>query len=169
MILAAHIIAAAAATKPVFQNPGLVFLFAVLSHYLLDIIPHWDYSLNAVKKDKNNTLINAEIIPDKKLIRNDLLKNFIDFLLGMAIIFLLIRPSLNVKDITSMLALISGAVLPDFITGLNLVWKKFPTMELTKFHHFIHTKNRRLNKKPLLGISLTLTTITVLILVYLYS
>ena len=169
MILATHIAVAAIVTKPVFQNPGLIFLFAVFSHYLFDTIPHWDYQLNSVKKDENNTLINAVIIPDKKLLRNDLLKNLIDFLLGAAIVVLLIRPSLNVKDIAPIIALISGAVLPDFITGLNLVWKKFPTMELTKFHHFIHTKNRRLNKKPLLGISLTLLMMLAAILAYWYS
>ncbi|MEK9209404.1 MAG: hypothetical protein AAB926_01075 [Patescibacteria group bacterium] len=169
MILITHIVAAAAVTKPVFQNPGLVFLLAVLSHYLLDAIPHWDYQLSSVKKDENNTFINATIIPNKKLLRNDLTKNLIDFLIGAAIIFLLIRPSLNAKDIAPVIALISGAILPDFITGLNLVWKKFPTMELTKFHHFIHTKNIRLNEKPLLGISLHLAIIAAVILVYLYS
>lgn len=169
MILAGHIVAAAAVAKPVFQNPGLVFLFAVFSHYLIDIIPHWDYSLNAIKKDKDGTLIKAEIIPDKKLIKKDLLKNLIDFLFGVMIVFLLIRPSFNTKELVLMLALISGAILPDFITGLNLVWKKFPTMELTKFHHFIHAENRRLNKKPFTGISLTIMIISAFILVYLYS
>lgn len=169
MILATHIVVAALAAKPVFQNPGLVFLFAIFSHYLIDAVPHWDYQLSSVKKDENNTIINATIIPNKKLLRNDLLKNLIDFLLGAAIVVLLISPFLNVKAIASIIALISGAILPDFLTGLNLVWKKFPIMQLTKFHYFIHKKSRQLNIKPLLGLNLNLAIIAAAILIYLYS
>lgn len=166
MILTAHIVAAGAISKPVFQNPGLVFLLALVSHYLLDTIPHWDYQAKSVKKDKNNSMVKASVLPGKKLFRNDLLKMGLDASIGTLIAFFMIKPSLDWHSFSLMASLIIGATLPDFITGINLFWKKFPTLEFTKFHHFIHSKNKILNKKPLLGLSLYIIGIVFLLILF---
>ena len=51
MLLAPHILIGAAITTAV-PNPLLGLLFAFLSHFLLDRIPHWEYSIEPLKEIK---------------------------------------------------------------------------------------------------------------------
>lgn len=164
MILSVHIIAAAVATKPVFQNPGLVFLVALGTHFILDIIPHWDYKLRSIKKDENDSILKGSILPSKKLFRNDLIKIGLDTLIGTLLVLLVIKFSLNWRSFLLLAGLVVGATLPDFLAGVNLFWKKFPTLELTKFHYFIHSKKRILNKKPFWGLGLYIIAIVFLLI-----
>ena len=79
MILSSHIIVASAATVSLINRPASVFnalaifVIALLSHYLVDLIPHWDYKIWSIKEDddeaektilKKNT--DKILLPNKK-------------------------------------------------------------------------------------------------------
>jgi hypothetical protein len=53
MLLAPHIIVGAAVAAQ-FSNPALGLGFAFLSHFLLDRIPHWEYSVEGLKNIKTS-------------------------------------------------------------------------------------------------------------------
>ncbi len=61
---------------------------ALLSHPLLDAIPHWDYSLGAGDFDNEHPLNNDINVHSKKFII-DLIKISFDFWLGIAIVCIL--------------------------------------------------------------------------------
>src|SRR3989344_8664150 len=85
MILASHIIAASAIAAPLTLKPltifnlAAIFFISFISHYLLDLIPHWDYKLSLWDfKEKGE-----KAILSKKNIIRDSVKIFIDFILGV--------------------------------------------------------------------------------------
>src|SRR3972149_1769381 len=64
MILASHIIAVSAIVAPLALKPltifnlAAIFFISVASHYLLDLIPHWDYKLSLWDfKEKSEKII----------------------------------------------------------------------------------------------------------------
>jgi len=56
MVLATHAITGGAVATLTPGNPALGFLLGLLSHFLLDSIPHWDYRLASKKEDEDNPL-----------------------------------------------------------------------------------------------------------------
>jgi len=117
MIIIPHMLVGAAIGRRV-RNIWLVFIFGLISHCLLDFLPHWDY------------LLRVEITNIEHLIKIGL-----DFILGASIIFILIR-SCSKKWLV--LVGIIAALLPDF---LNFIYYNFGFQwlePLIKFHHTIH-------------------------------
>lgn len=125
MISAVHIAAGAAIAEKT-HNPILGILFAFLSHYALDLIPHYEYSLGG---DRKKTWKN----------RSAILKMSADFSLGILAVLLLAK---NLP-----LALAGGivAVLPDAMVFLTdfLPKNKF-SEKYREFHliwlHFLSRK-----------------------------
>jgi len=117
MIIIPHMLVGAAIGRRV-HNIWLVFIFGFISHYLLDFLPHWDY------------LSRIEITNPDHLIKIGL-----DFILGVSIIFILIR-SCSKKWLV--LVGIIAALLPDF---LNVIYYSFgfQWLELlSQLHHTAH-------------------------------
>lgn len=114
-----HILAGAAIATRV-SNPAYGFIFAFLSHYLLDFIPHWEYSI-------------------KNIAEKHWRKSFPDFLkivLDSSAAILII--TLFTKNL--FLAFAGGffAILPD---GFAMLYYFFPKNRLLEKHHNIfHTK-----------------------------
>jgi hypothetical protein len=125
MILAVHLVlggAIALAVKPV--SLGLVLAF--LSHFILDALPHWQYSVKNIKsKNWKNSF-------------PDFVKVFLDAGFGVAVLCLF---SKEIK-----LAL-SGAflgILPDGFTFLSLVLPNNPLLSaFRKFHEKINSFQER--------------------------
>lgn len=95
MTATAHaLIGASIATKII--NPYVGIPLAILSHFLLDLIPHWDEGTNHRKKSMNRIRLEAAL----------------DVLLGFALSFLIFR---NLVSPTYLFAMIISAQLPDWL------------------------------------------------------
>jgi len=104
------------------NNIWAAFCFGLISHYLLDALPHWDF----LEKVKINN-------PDH------LKKIGLDFILGGLLVLFLTWSS--PQKIFILVALV-GALLPDCLEVLynnfNIRWLK----HLSRFHHKIHYQKR---------------------------
>lgn len=129
MLLTPHILIGALIGFKI-QNPWLVFILAIISHFILDAIPHREYDIKALRRKKI----------DKQFII-ELFQVITDLVIGVSttIFFVWHSPSRN-SAILGMMA----AVIPDGITFLY--WRtKFPIFKtITDFHRFtIHPKNNK--------------------------
>ena len=122
MILLVHMLFGAAIGASV-QNIPLAIILALLGHYFLDLFPHIEYlagvedSITGIKKTRW-----------QKNVFN-ILKVFIDFCLGLALIFLFSKN----QPILYICALV--AIIPD---GLTVIHSLLPNLGLAP-HHNIHS------------------------------
>lgn len=142
MILATHILIATAASKPFFNShPAVVLAIAIASHFLSDAIPHWNYSLKTLDKRKTDNGFERVANLTKESVTEDLLKIFVDILIGTFLAFLLISYSNGYFSLSSVLLAIFGGILPDATQPIFYFWKtNNPFMGLQIFHEFIHTE-----------------------------
>ena len=120
MILSPHLITGAVFGKEVTYLP-LAILLAIISHYFLDVIPHWEYAI--------------ENITEKKLKKSALfsLRVFLDLLTAFLIIYFATLISKSNFHILLVCA-VAGAA-PDFLTVLRFA---FPDNKLLKKHWRLH-------------------------------
>jgi len=148
MILTTHAVTGATLATLMPSNPILGFAIGFGSHFVLDSIPHWDYSLKSSKRDKEKPL-NSDLVINKDFFK-DLIKIGIDGLLGLTLSLLL----LGVLRHQSILVILCGAIggmMPDFLQFVYFKWRHEPLVSLQKFHIWMHAK-RNLKNKPVLGI-----------------
>jgi hypothetical protein len=120
MVLTVHILIGAAVAEKT-GNPILGLLFAFLSHYLMDAIPHQEYSIRGIEEGrwKNSS--------------KNFLKIFLDILIGFFLITIFSK--------NYFLAFLGGfsAILPDILTFLYFIFPKIkPLHLLSKFHKKTH-------------------------------
>lgn len=134
MILMTHILTGAAIGSTV-ANPILGALLAFLSHYILDALPHKEYSIeNILDANWKKSLW-------------DFSKVFLDFGLGIGILSYFVfmahlSPFILVLGFT-------GA-LSDGLTFLNLLLPKNKILvKLCKFHDSCHYPKQQVQKNPL--------------------
>ncbi len=161
MTLTTHAITGATFATLVPNYPILGFILGFSSHFILDAIPHWDYSIVSMKRDEKNPL-NNDILINQDFYR-DLIKIGIDGVLGLLLSFVL----LGIFYQRSLFIVFLGAVagmLPDALQFVYFKWKHEPLISLQKFHTlYIHSKIR-LSKKPILGISLQILLILIIVI-----
>ena len=119
MILTAHLLAGAAIASKIQPAPLALFL-AFLSHYFLDLIPHWEYSIDNIKGKRWG----------KSLF--DFLKVGLDILAGVLLIFLF---SENQPIIYAGAFL---AIFPDGLTLFGLIFSNKLLEHNDDFHNKIH-------------------------------
>lgn len=117
MILTPHLLLGAVIGSKIEYFP-LAIILAFLSHYLLDLIPHTEYSINNISEKRWQ-----KSLPD-------FLRVFLDFSLGL----LLILVFSNNQPIIYISALV--ALIPD---GLTIISSILPNKILSKHDQF-HTK-----------------------------
>ncbi|HDL75028.1 MAG TPA: hypothetical protein ENH06_01415 [bacterium] len=128
MIFTIHfLLGAVLATK--IKTIALFVPLAFISHYILDAIPHKQYSLdNIFQKNWKNSFF-------------DFLKIFLDVLLGILLVFILAQ--------NLFLALLGGifATLPDGFTFLSIIFQKNKILKKHfNFHHkTIHSSNKKIS------------------------
>ncbi len=142
MIHTSHILIGAAIGAKV-QSLGLIIILGLLSHLILDLIPHYDYSLKKIvafiNKKKGSSCKKAFI---------DCLKAVIDMLLGLAIVFFVLYKkdffvNINYTHLWLIVAGIFFSTLPDFT---QILFHLFPSKIgkiYIKFHHTIHWHNNQ--------------------------
>jgi hypothetical protein len=132
MTLTTHAIVGAAVASVVPTHPVLAFSLGFCSHFLVDMIPHWDYELGSFEQDEKNPLD-----CDMKIGRSffvDLCKIGADFLLGFVLVFLFFGALGNQTLDTVLFFGALGAVTPDALQFLYFKWKHQPLTALQKFH-----------------------------------
>lgn len=147
MILSSHIVIVAAAVAPLLVHPltptkaAAILGIAVLSHYTLDAIPHWDYKLSSIVKNDSRDQGGRGFSPRKKLFFEDLGKAAVDGLLGLIVAFLMLHLSFNLRDLTTLSWVALSAVLPDVASMFYII---FPVPPFSWFYnaHIVHTKYR---------------------------
>jgi len=128
MILLAHLLFGSA-TGSLIENPALAIISAFLGHYFLDFIPHIEYPIeNIIKKQWEKSL-------------PDILRVFLDFFIGMSLIFIFSKN----QPIIYICAFFS--ILPDGLSILISVSKikileKYNNLHQTKIHFF---KNKKIS------------------------
>jgi hypothetical protein len=145
MILLPHIITGAmigAKTK----NLGLIIILGILSHFILDKIPHWDYSINGIKDFRKTRNF-------KKLVIT-LIKIGIDGLIGLLIVSLTLwqKDMFNSDYLLFILLGIFASVLPDILGILSEITNNNFLNVFTKFHDFAHFKTEKEGELTFLGL-----------------
>jgi len=115
MILLVHLLFGAAIGS-VVKNIPIAIILAFLSHYFLDFIPHTEYPIGSIRKQ-----------PWQRALP-EITKIFLDFCLGILLIFLLFKN----QPIVYICAFL--AILPDGFTVLN---NHFPN-KILELHRRIH-------------------------------
>jgi len=120
MVLTPHMLIGAAIGSQV-SSSWLAFLFGLISHYLIDSIPHWEYIDRANASDPGHV---------KQIL--------LDFVIGIILILALVWSDLNMIIVIAVM----GSILPDFLHGMcynfNIKWLK-PHLLM---HHKIHSFKR---------------------------
>ena len=166
MTLTTHAVIGAAIASTMPTHPILGFTLAFASHFFLDSIPHWDYSLNSYKSDDANHL--NDDMPINKEFFIDLSKIGLDMLCGilLVLIFFAFKSSdISITNITWIPFIgLLGGVLPDALQFVYMKWRHQPLITLQKFHLWIHAK-KDFNNRPLIGMSFQVAVILVVVIV----
>lgn len=137
MILTPHSLVGAVITNLLPEHPAIGFGLAMASHYMLDMIPHSDYTVDAFIDGDTKTV--KSIFRDLKAQLHFLIIGA-DFLTGIILCFcIFVRDEKSL--ILTLLGLIAG-VLPDFLQFLYLKWKRQPWIFTQKIHDYFHSQNK---------------------------
>jgi hypothetical protein len=129
-------------------NPVLGFIVGFGSHYLLDAIPHWSYSVSSLEKDKMNSLNTSLIISKDSYV--DFIKIGIDGVLGLLLSFILVG-TLHPHSFLIILFGAAGGMAPDALQFCYWKWKREPLTTFQRLHNWAHT-NIRIDDKPVVGV-----------------
>ncbi len=111
------------------DNPILAFVLGIVSHFILDAIPH--DSIEAKNWENNGT---------DKFIKKIALEAILD-LWGLVLLILIMQEGFEIYPSYSMLSGMIGGILPDYIWGLTeLLQLKNQALEKFKvWHNKVHT------------------------------
>jgi len=161
MIFTPHIVVGAVIGAKT-HNLGLIIIFGLLSHFILDMIPHWDYH--------NEGIINYRKIKDFRALILTLLKITLDGLIGLLIVFIMIKlkGSINTKYLFFILVGIFVSVLPDVLLGLTRIFGRGKLSE--KYIHFhgeiIHQHKEKEGKITFLSLFTEILAIIISIIMF---
>ncbi len=150
MTLTTHGTVGAALGLLVSGHPVIAFSVGILSHYVLDSIPHIDYALLSIDK-KNEDDMTSTIKPSK-LIIIDLIRIGLDFFLGIcfaAALFVLVTKT-NIFELSILLKFLTssilwgalGGIFPDPLQVSYFLFKFEPFTSVEYFHVWIHANIR---------------------------
>ena len=151
MTLTTHAIVGAAIVALTPTHPELGLALAFASHFVMDAIPHWSYT---VLSDSMNTSGSGKMVFDK-LFLLDVFRIGSDAALGVGLSLLLFA---NMQNYILIALGAMTAILPD---ALQFVYSKFkhqPLIALQKFHTWIHFGHKIDN--PTVGIFSQILIIT---------
>jgi hypothetical protein len=132
MVLFIHIFIGAVIAAKITYLP-LALILALLSHYILDLIPHTEYPIKHIKE------------MGLKGVRSDILSIMLDLLLGL-ILILTVHFLVNV-DYIRVFFVSFFALLPDCFTFMKYI---FPKNRLLKGNFWLlHYKSHFLNRKKI--------------------
>jgi hypothetical protein len=136
MILSTHAVVGGAIATQFPSHPVLVVVAGFASHFVIDAIPHWDYSLRAIslKPGANNRSMTL----DGRLVTDLALIGF-DASLGLALAIWLFATPATLGAIA--LGAVAG-MAPDPLQFLQSVFPHEPLNSLQRFHRWIHSRRK---------------------------
>lgn len=155
MILVTHGIIGVAASRIFTANPIWAFGIGFISHFLFDMIPHWEYPIRSAQRD----LHNPKTIQDMPLGRNfflDVSRFGFDALAGVILPILIFDAGL--ENPWPLVWGAVGGILPDPLQFAYFKIRRWPLTWLQKFHVWIHA-NISLQNRPFIGIPFQLAII----------
>lgn len=158
MTLSTHAIiggSLAAAIPLAYNQPlkftALAFMAGILSHFLLDGVPHWDYSL--ASDNKSEDPMGADLKIGRSFLF-DLIKVGLDVSLGLLVAGLFFI-SIAGRQPSIIFAGVLGAILPDFLQFAYMKIRRAPFSWLQYLHNYYHYDKKAFKKYgPLEGASL---------------
>ena len=162
MTLTTHAIAGAALATLMPTHPVLGFVAGFTSHFVLDSIPHWTYSVDSIKRDKKDPM-NTSMLVNKGFLL-DFLKISADGILGLLLSILFFVVYFQDSFWIVLLGDVAG-MLPDALQFVYWKWKPKILIPLQHLHILIHSKIR-LDDKPVLGIFSQIAIIILIILIF---
>ena len=148
MILTTHAVTGATLATLFPTHPIIGFAVGFSSHFLLDAIPHWDYSLRSMKGDDKNPM-NTDMIINKDFLK-DLLKIGADGVLGLLFSCVLLGIIFHNSFFIILLGAMAG-MIPDALQFFYFKWKHEPLLSLQRFHIWVHPKIN-LHDRPVVGV-----------------
>lgn len=138
MTLTPHAIVGSVLANIFPNDPVLGFSLALASHYALDAIPHWEYSLNGfIDEDKKEA---KSIFHNIKSVIKPLTFIGVDFVLAVTLSYFIF-----VHDERSLFLTAGGAflaMLPDFLQFIYLKFKNNFWTKVQSVHEFFHGENK---------------------------
>lgn len=155
MILTSHILAGAVIGSQ-FSSPITVFILSFLSHYFLEIFPHYEYEPEDSELKKKNSQLNKKFL-------FALTKVCLDFSFGMILSLYLVwgKPYLSMSFIGGL-----AAVLPD---GLLFLYWWNTNNNFLKFFALPHRALHFLKKRVPAWLGLTIEIIITIFLIILLA
>lgn len=155
MILASHSIIGVATARLVPTNPLLGFFLAFLSHFLADMIPHWEYKLSKSVDPKysEGMRLNRDFFIDSMKVGSDILSG------ALLSYYIFIDAPIEVVAMGVM-----GGVLPDIMQFLYGKIKIEPLIFFKKLHDAIHSE--KMDDKMLFGVITQIVTVFIVIFIY---
>jgi len=146
MTLGTHITVAAAAASPFLVGPLATspiapigaFVCAVASHFLADMIPHWDWPLTSIQKHPEHPL--DANITSRGAVANDVAIAIMDMSIGVIGVAVAVAIGGGSLPLVILLAACFGAVLPDALQLLYFAFKTKSLLKLQQFHQYVHSK-----------------------------
>jgi len=173
MVLSTHAVVGGALGRLLPGGPVVALLAGFASHFLLDLIPHWDYQLDSVVKAPKGSPLGADSQGESLgvegsrvlsgwLFWRDVAKVLLDLALGALVVWFFFSDLQAV--LTSVWWGAFGAVLPDGLQFLHLKFKPRVLFGLQRFHQFVHS-NHDFRSRLASGVSYQVFIIAVVILV----
>ncbi len=106
-------------------NPWLAFVLGLISHFVLDFIPHGDEHLAASHLSRQQTI--------KRLLGAAIIDGIVLVIFGL--IYIATTP---IYDPTPLIAGVAGALAPDVLLALSMITNANWLNWYKKFHHSIH-------------------------------
>ena len=160
MILSVHATFGAAVSAMIPSHPLAGFVLGFASHFVLDAIPHKDYDLLSVESTPDCKMKLAETIYKKFRLMRDMAVVSLDALVGLSLAFLFF---FNPTHPFVFLAGALGALLPDFLSFLYLLFKHKPLVMFFELHASVVHSKVILKLNQITGVLVQFCTITVLI------
>lgn len=149
MILAIHIVIAAAATKPLIgTHPVATLLASIASHYIADAVPHWHYPTRTLPKEREDKMT-WTWRGDRKTRVGDFLRFAADGTAGIILALVATQPA-SAAELWWIGAAAAGSMLPDALQGLYFAGARFLAPHQI-FHDRLHA-GIKLDAYPLIGI-----------------
>jgi hypothetical protein len=145
MTLTTHAVVGASMAVLVPQHPIIAFCAAFASHFLIDAIPHRDYSIASASI---NPKIGAPMKYDRAFFR-DVFVIGGDALLGVALSLLFFATPQN---FVLVFFCACAGILPDPLQFVYAHFRHEPLISLQRFHHWIHTRHH-MRESLMLGVS----------------
>jgi hypothetical protein len=136
MILSTHAIVGGAIASLLPSHPALAALACFASHFAIDAIPHWDYSLRSISTGQGAD--NRRLKMDRDLLLDLMLIGF-DALAGLVLAIWLFATSSTIGVITLGAC---AAILPDPLQFAQSLYPYEPLNSLQRFHGWIHAKRK---------------------------